>query len=84
MSRRGMLRPCFCKPGRRCTACDECGRAHFRMTRLARLERRTADPVAYADQVTSMNDARTALCLAMGVSMGHIDAASGHNLGRSA
>lgn len=80
-----MNRQCtVCKPGLRCTPCRERQHAHYRMYRLCRLDRRDADPVAYADQVTSMNDARTALCLAMGVPMEHIDPAAGHNLGRPA
>lgn len=54
------------------------------MLRLARLYpsdvRTDTDRVAYADQRTSLNDARTALCAAMGVPLDRIDPATGHNL----
>lgn len=39
-------------------------------------------PVASADLRTSMNDARTALCIAMGVPLDLIHPASGHDLSR--
>lgn len=42
------------------------------------------DPVGHADAMTSMNDWRTALCIAHGVPLEQIAPASGHNLsGRS-
>jgi hypothetical protein len=79
-----MNRQCaVCQPGRRCASCSERSRAHWRIVRLARLERRSADPIAWADQRTSLQDARTALCIAMGVPFDQIDPASGHDLSRS-
>lgn len=43
---------------------------------------RHADPVAYADLVTSMCDQRAALCLAIGVPVEHIDR-DGYDVSRS-
>lgn len=77
-----MNAPCtVCRPGIRCQPCRERSIAHHRMYRLCRLwgPERHRDPVAYADQVTSMNDARTALCLAMGVPVEWIDPTTGHD-----
>jgi hypothetical protein len=73
-----------CIPGHRCQSCIERSRAHWRLVGLARLERRSADPVAWADQLTSLHDARTALCIAMGVPLDEINPATGHDMRRSA
>lgn len=52
------------------------------MRSLANPDRYRHDPVARADNRTSMNDARTALCIALGVPLDDIDPASGHDLTR--
>lgn len=80
------LRVCTCTPGHRCQPCQEKGRAILRMMRLCRLEgsERHRFPVEYADQRTSMHDARAALCLATDVPLEHIHPCTGHNLGRLA
>lgn len=75
-----VLPVCTCTPGKRCQQCAERGRAHLRMYRLCGLYKSGADPIAYADQVTSLNDARAALCLAMGVPIERIDPCTGHRL----
>ncbi|WP_433513714.1 hypothetical protein ACQP2T_60890 [Nonomuraea sp. CA-143628] len=46
---------------------------------MSRYTYRDHDPVREADRRTSMNDARTALCLAMGVAEKDIDPASGRD-----
>lgn len=73
---------CTCAPGARCEVCRRRGIAHMRMVRLCRLWGHEAQsrPVERADQTTSLNDARAALCLAMGVDLEHIDSVTGHNL----
>lgn len=62
----------------------EVKRAMRRMFNLCRLNaptpRNGVDPAAYADQLTSLADARAALCIASGIDLDHIDAASGHDL----
>ncbi|WP_405673185.1 hypothetical protein [Streptomyces sp. NBC_01530] len=55
--------------------------ARLRMMRLAR-QRDTLKTVEGVEQRTSMNDARIALCVAMGRSLDDIDATSGHDLSR--
>lgn len=57
--------------------------ARLRMQRLAR-QRDTLKTVEGVEQRTSMNDARTALCIAMGVDLDDIDSSSGHDLSRKA
>lgn len=57
--------------------------AHLRMMRLAR-QRDTLKTVEGVEQRTSMNDARTALCVALGRNLDDIDPASGHDLSREA
>ncbi|MFI6900367.1 hypothetical protein ACIBKY_03845 [Nonomuraea sp. NPDC050394] len=46
---------------------------------MSRYAYRDLDPVMEADRRTSMNDARTALCLALGIAEQDIDPASGHD-----
>lgn len=70
---------CTCRPGVRCEACRQRGVATRRLMRVAADH---TDPVEWADRRTSLNDARTALCLATGVPVEHVHPASGHNLGR--
>lgn len=53
------------------------------MSLLAR-NRDTLTTVAGVEQRTSMNDARIALCAAMGVDLDDLDPSSGHNLTRAA
>lgn len=62
---------------------DLAARARQRMRSLANPDKYRHDPVAAADNRTSMNDARTALCIALGVPIEDIDPASGHNLTRA-
>lgn len=57
-------------------------RAHARMSGLAR-HRDTLATVEGVEQRTSMNDARIALCAAMGVDLEDIDPSSGHDLSRA-
>lgn len=57
--------------------------ARLRMMKLAR-QRDTLKTVEGVEQRTSMNDARTALCIAMSRSLGDIDPTSGHDLSREA
>lgn len=57
--------------------------ARLRMMRLAR-QRDSLKTVAGVEQRTSMNDARTALCIAMARDLDDIDASSGHDLSREA
>ncbi|WND24174.1 hypothetical protein [Streptomyces violaceus] len=54
-----------------------------RMQRLA-MGRDTLKTVEGVEQRTSMNDARIALCIAMGRNLDDIDATSGHDLSREA
>ncbi|MFE9735447.1 hypothetical protein ACFYO9_33890 [Streptomyces sp. NPDC005863] len=64
--------------------CDKATRnARLRMMRLAR-QRDTLASVEGVEQRTSMNDARIALCIAMGRDLDDIDATSGHDLSREA
>jgi hypothetical protein len=82
-----MNRQCeACRPGVRCNSCRERGRAHLRMYRLCRLEGpdRHRYPVEYANQITSMNDARAALCIAMGIPLDLIHPCTGHDLSTTA
>lgn len=46
---------------------------------MLRYAYRDLDPVMEADRRTSMNDARTALCLALGIAEQDIDPTSGHD-----
>ncbi|MWA08772.1 hypothetical protein [Streptomyces sp. BA2] len=55
--------------------------ARLRIMRLAR-HRDTLKTVEGVEQRTSMNDARTALCIALGRDLDDIDATSGHSLSR--
>lgn len=55
--------------------------ARLRMMRLAR-QRDTLRTVEGVEQRTSMNDARIALCIALGRNLDDIDATSGHSLSR--
>ena len=57
--------------------------ARLRIMRLAR-QRDTLTTVEGVEQRTSVNDARIALCIAMGRSFDDIDATSGHDLSREA
>lgn len=57
--------------------------ARLRMMSLAR-DRDDLRTVAGVEQRTSMNDARIALCVAMGVDLEHIDPSSGHSISRAA
>lgn len=57
--------------------------ARLRMMRLAR-QRDTLKTVEGVEQRTSMNDARTALCIAMGRDLDDIDPTSGHDLSHEA
>lgn len=57
--------------------------ATARLLRVAS-QARSDDPVLRADGRTSVADARAALCVAQGVPLEDIDAASGHDLSRSA
>lgn len=68
---------CDCRPGQRCTPCRQRSRAVGLLMRAAP-DPRALDPITYADRRTSLADARTALCIAIGVSIEHIDPASGH------
>ncbi|HET6633807.1 MAG TPA: hypothetical protein VFH77_02145 [Streptomyces sp.] len=54
----------------------------LRMQTLAWEASGPADSIAAADARTSMDDARTALCVARGVPMDDIDPSSGHDLTR--
>lgn len=63
---------------------DLAAHARLRMMSLAKPGLRRTDPVAFADNRTAMNDARTALCIALGVPLDEIDPASGHNMTRAA
>lgn len=57
--------------------------AVLRMQRLVPTDDRIKfDPVLRADSRTSMNDARIALCVARGIALEDIDAASGHDWSR--
>lgn len=58
---------------------DMAREARLRMMRLAR-QRDTLKAVDGVEQRTSMNDARTALCIALGRDLDDIDATSGHDL----
>ena len=62
---------------------DMAKEARLRMMRLAR-QRDTLKTVSGVEQRTSMNDARTALCIALGRDFDDIDATSGHDLSREA
>ena len=53
---------------------------HPRYVMLRLAGTRTDDPVVMADRRTSMDDARAALCLTLGVGVDDIDPSSGHNL----
>jgi len=55
--------------------------ARLRLIRLAR-QRDTLRTVEGIEQRTSMNDARIALCIALGRDLDDIDATSGHSLSR--
>ncbi|KPI31404.1 hypothetical protein OV320_2620 [Actinobacteria bacterium OV320] len=57
--------------------------ARLRIMRLAR-QRDTLKTVEGVEQRTSVDDARIALCIALGVDLDDIDPTSGHNLSRSA
>ncbi|MGW9401459.1 hypothetical protein [Streptomyces sp. NPDC055642] len=57
--------------------------ARLRMLRLAQ-SRDSHRTVAGVEQRTSMNDARIALCIAMGRDLDDIDPTSGHDLSREA
>lgn len=57
--------------------------AHVRMSGLAH-NRDTLATVAGVEQRTSMNDARIALCVAMGVELDDIEPTSGHDMSRRA
>lgn len=57
--------------------------ARLRMMRLTR-QRDTLKTVEGVEQRTSMNDARIALCIALGRDLDDIDATSGHDLSREA
>jgi hypothetical protein len=46
---------------------------------MSRYAGRNSDPVMEADRRTSMNDARTALCLALGIAEKDIDPARGYD-----
>ncbi|MEV0996905.1 hypothetical protein [Nonomuraea sp. NPDC050202] len=51
---------------------------------MSRYAYRDPDPVMEADRRTSMNDARTALCLARGIAEKDIDPATGYDLSAAA
>lgn len=74
---------CACAPLARCLPCRKRSRATGLLMSAAS-DRKTLDPVAYWDRQTSLADARTALCLAVGVPAGRIHPASGHDIGRTA
>lgn len=57
--------------------------ARLRMSRLAR-GKDNLRTVAGVEQRTSMDDARIALCVAVGVDLEDIDPSSGHNISRAA
>lgn len=62
---------------------DMAREARLRMMRLAR-QRDTLETVDGVEQRTSMNDVRTALCIALGRDLDDIDATSGHDYSREA
>jgi hypothetical protein len=57
--------------------------ARLRIMRLAR-HRDTLKTIEGVEQRTSVNDARIALCIALGVDLDDIDPSSGHDLSRKA
>lgn len=69
---------CTCVPGTRCPNCARIRRASVRMFTVRFPESQLRHPVEYANARTSINDCRTALCIAMGYPLDQIDASTGH------